>query len=79
MENNDNDSAFHPHPFHLWLIILNFMQLKCVNLVRLLIAYTFGSNWQPIPLNVEVREPVVKCKFSMHSERLFSANLCDKS
>ena len=35
------------------------MQLKCVNFVRLLIAYTFGNNWQQIPVKVQIREPVV--------------------
>lgn len=29
------------------------MQLKCVNFVRLLIAYTFRNNWQQIPVKVQ--------------------------
>lgn len=47
------------------LIILNFMELKCVNFVRLLKAYAFWSNWQQFPVEVQIREPVVKHKWRM--------------
>lgn len=39
------------------------MELKCVNFVRLLIAHAFRSEWQQIPVKVQIREPVVKHKW----------------
>lgn len=42
------------------LIMLNFMELKCVKFVRLLIAYALRSNRQQIPVEVQIGEPVVK-------------------
>lgn len=51
------------------------MELKYVKFVRLLIAYAFRSNWQQIPVKVQIREPVMKYKWRMHSATQFNANL----